>query len=127
MSASVTILTYGFLFQGTLITIIRKSPQFFLNINLRRMSAGAIRWSRILALDVLPKGLFWMITMAIIPGTWAGMGVGLWKLYTSNLSKSEKAGISITIFGVIFVLIPLPYAWYKHRLRKREMYRPRAI
>ena len=42
MSASVTILTYGFLFQGTLITIIRKSPQFFLNINLRRMSAGAI-------------------------------------------------------------------------------------
>ena len=96
MSASVTILTYGFLFQGTIRATIRKSPQFFLNINLRRMSAGAMRSSRILVFEVLP----WMLAVVMVFGTSAGMGVGLWKLYTSNLSIGAKAGISIGIFFV---------------------------
>ena len=116
VSASVTILTYGFLFQSTIRTTIGKSPQFFLNLNLRRMSAGAIRWSRILASEVLPL----MLMVVVIFGATAGMGVGLWKLYTSNLSKGAKAGITVGIAIVNNVLILL---WFRYRRAEVELRR----
>ena len=117
VSASVTILTYGFLFQGTIRTTIGKSPQFFLNLNLRRMSAGAIRWSRILAFEVFP----WILVFAFLAGT----GVGLWKLYTSDLPKGAKAGITIGISVVTNVAI-FSFLWFRRRNAKDTYRRARV-
>lgn len=89
VSAGVTIVTYGFLFLGTIITTIQKTPQFFLSLNSRRVSAGAMQWSRILALEVLPS----MALVVFILGVWVGAGVGLWKFYTSKLLKGAKVEI----------------------------------
>ena len=51
--------------------------------------------------------------MVIFSGVLAGIGVGLWKLYTSNHSTGAKAGLSVPVFGVIFVLISI--AWRRLR------------
>jgi hypothetical protein len=114
VSAGVTIVAYGFLFLGTIITAIRKTPRFFLSLNSRRVSAGAMRWSRILVLEVLP----WMALVVFIFGCWAGMGVGFWKFYTSKLSKGAKVGISFAIFGPMSV-VSLVRNYYTLRPRTR--------
>ena len=82
-----------------------------------RISAGAIIWSLILALDVLPRASLWMLIMVIFSGVLAGIDVGLWKLYTTNHSTGTKAGLSVAIFGVISVLISI--AWRRLRPGKR--------
>jgi hypothetical protein len=96
VSAGVTIVAYGFLFHGAITTAIQNTPQFFLSLNSRRMSAASMRWSRIFILEILPPA----IGVILVGGVGAGLGVSLWKLYTSNLSKGGKIGISFAIFFV---------------------------
>ena len=98
VSASVTILTYSFLFQSTIRTTIRKSPQFFLNLNLRRMSAGAMRWSRILAFKILPDLFIFGVVVAVI----VGIIVGMVELNVLNVSAAAKAGI---VTGMIVIIV----------------------
>ena len=95
VSASVTVLTYGFLFQGTIRTTIRKSPQFFLNLTLRKISAGAMRWLRILAL-ILP----WMQVLAALTALALSLVAGL-----ADLSPGGRIGILVVIGIEIFLVV----------------------
>lgn len=126
VSAVVMIATYGFLFLGIITTTIQKTPRFFQSLNLRGVSAGvsagAMRWNRILVevlrwflFEVLPLLVFYISLFAVILGLCAGLGIGLWKLYTSKLSAGTKVGISLGIFGGPPLLLPPLHVWYAPR------------
>ena len=74
-----------------------------------------MRWSRILALEVLP----WMALVVFLLGFWAGLSVGLWKLYTSKLSKGAKIGISFAIFGPGLLFPPVQLYFRQRRSTQR--------
>jgi hypothetical protein len=71
---------------------IRKSPDLVV-VNRYKVT----KWVRTLYyyLKKAPKFVAVWTGVLSVP---AGLGVGLWKLYTSHLSKGAKGGISVAIF-----------------------------
>jgi hypothetical protein len=47
------------------------------------------------------EGLPELFAWAFTAGWVGGLAVGLWKLYTSHLSKGEKAGVTVGIFALV--------------------------
>lgn len=88
-------LVYTLMFWESLLAVFYTARQLF-QTNWRR--AG-------LELAALPRtGYFFvrnaapLLLVVVILGVWAGVGIGLWRLYTSQLSKGVKIGVSMAIF-----------------------------
>jgi hypothetical protein len=77
---------------------IRKSPDLVV-VNRYKVT----KWVRTLYY-YLKKASAWIVFSTVYLGVLAGLGVGLWKLYTSHLSKGAKAGISVGIFFIPLAL-----------------------
>ena len=91
-SLAVTTFAYLFLYSKEISSFFNEAPRTIQGMNPARFGALSRKWLKIALYTSLAA-----IAFAIVLAWFAGFGVGLWKLFTSNWSIGVKAGVAVPI------------------------------
>ena len=91
-SLAVTSFAYLFLYSKEISNVFNEAPRTIQGMNVARFGAFSRKWLKNAFYASLAATI-----VAIVLAWFAGFGVGLWKLFTSNLSTGVKVGVAVPV------------------------------